>query len=811
MSPKSKLKGKAKKLNSYIFKGADAEIHSDFDQSGKLDYSANERDVRYKRPGTIILPNLNLSKGLPAGVPGVDLSTKRDADDNKIQGKQDLPDLRALDIQSPLTPLSADELLLRSNSDDLRRFRIFLMNAGAPDTWPAVFGKGTGNNYSISFAPTTSWRTEFFMEALTFAGNPKAKGPSGTSPKSPPLPVACDASGKGVISKRSSDPIYDKIGPGEIWLELIHKKGGKELKNNCDVGLFLISPFLLQSNLEPCERIYVMYLNDRNHDFVYDLMEACWEAFGASGMFDRDTSLPFAASTPADLTKPDDTTVGSYNLSPGKLYLVDGSKYGGDVWVQDQFEMGYCSAPGNRAFNVVVHCKRNGPLGNFVKQELAYKDIALFNDLEGSPKDGTDFGGNIEVSPPVQIKTKKEKKGNAGPAILPHPQAPFGKIILGDSRNTARSGEGLVHDEMREFFASQIIQPIIPINTSWLGVGHVDEFMSFVPANTARGSCLLIASVYAMDILLDKISKVDFKEGRTNFHRGKFDEFDKYTEEISVEDLLTGDVGKYSQKIKKKFMVPIEGRLMRCTGYKRKDVIKIPIYFKPGADLSKPYGHDDNITVAKTVGMVNMQVVGKHLFVPKPFGPRMPKIKAEKIVKDTLKHLKSGKVPVKSLLDTGFFFWARPGLSVEQVALFFTQPKTVAERKELIKKIKDSSHVISSSLKTLVDAKKKEIVDANKVAPTPITSITPGGIFNRWKRLFIPENTVDVIETYMLSVLSHIGCKVHFVDDWYYHIGWGEAHCGTNAKRTPPPEATLKQKWWDVYDPDVDTSYDPKV
>jgi protein-arginine deiminase len=33
------------------------------------------------------------------------------------------------------------------------------------------------------------------------------------------------------------------------------------------------------------------------------------------------------------------------------------------------------------------------------------------------------------------------------------------------------------------------------------------------------------------------------------------------------------------------------------------------------------------------------------------------------------------------------------------------------------------------------------------------------------------------------------------IDDWTgYHSGWGEVHCGTNVKRTPPSPST---DWWE--------------
>ncbi len=813
-----KLSCKPSKANCFVIRGADAELHGDFDHTGRLDYSKSERQQRYTRPGAIILPNLNLSKGLPAGwTVGDDLSTKRDCDDDRIQGATDLHELSKLEVRSPATTLLADELLLRVVAEDLKRIRIFRRDPAEPDVgkWNAVLGGGAGNDANVKFLPNTSWSEEFVIEALTLAGSPasKAPPPTGPTPKEPLEPPKINSStGEGSSPKNSGNPIYPDRFPGEVWLELIHKQARAPMTNNFDVAVFLIAPFLLQSNLEPCERLYVAYHEDYNHGFVYDLMEAAWAAFAAPGTFNRDSSLLFNPSTPADLSNPRNDTAGAQALSPGQLYLID-MPPPFDPWVQDAFEMGYCSAPDGKAFNVVLHCKRGGDLADFVKNELAGTDIALFNELEDAPQDSTDFGGNIEVSPPVSNTSKALVKDDGGPSVKAHEKAPFGKIILGDNNNTHRTGSGKVHDETRNFLQAQVVQPIIPLNTSWLGVAHVDEFMSFVPANTKRKSCLLIASVHAMDLLLEEIKNVKVEDGRTNFHRGKFERFGHWHtySEVSAEKLLTGPVGKYSKKIRNKFMKPIQSRLMICTDHKKQDVIKIPIYFKPGTDPNAEFGSPLNRTVAETVGMVNMQVANGHLFVPKPFGPRMPRKTAEKIVKRILKRLGMGKTNVQSLSDTEHHYWAQPDLSLDRVAQFFTHPDTAADRDEIIEKIKNPAHALSSTLQALVDARKVEIEGANNTGPSKIADVTDAsGIFTKWKRLTIPEKpSVDIIETYMLSVLSHIGCKVHFVDDWIYHVGWGEAHCATNAKRRPPSAGSLKKKWWEVYDPKRDTSYDP--
>jgi len=54
----------------------------------------------------------------------------------------------------------------------------------------------------------------------------------------------------------------------------------------------------------------------------------------------------------------------------------------------------------------------------------------------------------------------------------------------------------------------------------------------------------------------------------------------------------------------------------------------------------------------------------------------------------------------------------------------------------------------------------------------------------------------DVFENYVSAEFADKlpGTGVRFLDDWNtYHRWAGEIHCGTNAKRTPPPDV----KWWE--------------
>jgi hypothetical protein len=824
------LPATSSQTNVFTFGGPNAEIHGDYDQTGTADKTLNEWLQRLTRPGAIVLPNINFSAGIPLGPVSLDLSTSRDCDNSSIENATDASELTELIIKSPSNaPLLADEVVLRVDTNDVDRFHLFRQSGGAASSWPIVLGKTAGNEFSITVPPALSFQDFFAMEALTLPGAP-IPTPSGPVPNSPPsLAIGTDASGAIIFAGSPGTPPYPTRGPGEIWVELQHKRQGAILPNNGDLALFLIARFILQSNIEQCERIYVTYmkgsgLKARNHDFVYDLMEACWEAFslGGPGSFSRNTSMAFTPSAPSDRMNPDVTTANACCLSPGKLYIVDGGKYS-DEWVQDQFEMGYCSVPGNKGFNVAIHCKRDRPLKNFITSEIGDVDIGLFNDLAGTEPDSVEYGGNIEVSPPVFCITGAQGKSNAGPSFPAHPEAPFGKILCGDFLNSYRNshGEGKLHADTRNFLHDQHLQPIVPFNTSWLGVGHIDEVMSFVPSNRIRGSALCIASVYMMNKIIEETMKISMKDGRTNFHRGKFenhrfmmdycasntpipdvmtfgtnslDSWASYAE-ISAEDLYNGEVRNYSEEIRDKFMIPIEKRLKNATDHSSSDIIKVPLYFKVPYDRMKPFGHNDNVTVAETVGMVNMQVANEHLFIPKPFGPRMKRPDAKKVIKTILGIGTSVRFPYQA----GVTFWAFPGISLERVARIFAIPQTQAERNTIIQGIINDSAALPHNLQSLADGVRSAIQNANPSLPLS------SGIFNDWYRLTIPEDSVDIIETYMTTVLENIGCTVHFVDDWFYHVGWGEAHCATNAKRTPK----LSAPWWKAYNPEKNYRYNP--
>ena len=82
--------------------------------------------------------------------------------------------------------------------------------------------------------------------------------------------------------------------------------------------------------------------------------------------------------------------------------------------------------------------------------------------------------GNLETIPPYA------QGGRSFPA---------GRIIMGQRPDTGSKPAKV----MRTFLKSQGLQDPLFLDTSWLHVGHVDEFVQFLPADTPRGWKIAIA------------------------------------------------------------------------------------------------------------------------------------------------------------------------------------------------------------------------------------------------------------------------------------------------------------------------------
>lgn len=159
---------------------------------------------------------------------------------------------------------------------------------------------------------------------------------------------------------------------------------------------------------------------------------------------------------------------------------------GGDIWAQDFFEPGYTSMPGPGG-PVVLHimirsCQNTRSSGRLVFTQLRSATVGAVQWL--APGASQDSTGNLDTIPPYSHNGKHYPAGRAYMGIQ-DPQPPY----------------------MLEFLDAQEAQSPVRLDTSWLYVGHVDEFMHFLPVNTSRGWALVVDDPLAAVDMFKKLEK----------------------------------------------------------------------------------------------------------------------------------------------------------------------------------------------------------------------------------------------------------------------------------------------------------------
>ncbi|XP_059186142.1 protein-arginine deiminase type-2 isoform X2 [Centropristis striata] len=301
------------------------------------------------------------------------------------------------------------------------------------------------------------------------------------------------------------------------------------------------------------------------------------------------------------------STADNYQFLKGMRNLVANSGYKlkicheyvnrGDRWMQDELEFGYIDSPHHR-FPVVLDSPRDGKLQDFPYHELLGPDFGYVTRVaEREDVSSLDSFGNLEVSPPVTVNGKNY---------------PLGRIIIGVAFPTATKGRNMTK-VVQDFLWAQKVQEPIALFSDWLLVGHVDEFMTFVPAPDRKGFRLLLASPDAGYKL--------FRGLQNNGHgQGKLFEGLKDEEPITVDEILNDENLQAENNYVQSCIDWNRDVLKRELGLDDEDIIDLPILFKLETE-------DECGTTYRAVAyypdMVNMIVLGKNLGIPKPFGPKV--------------------------------------------------------------------------------------------------------------------------------------------------------------------------------------------
>ncbi|XP_068771682.1 protein-arginine deiminase type-1 [Struthio camelus] len=239
-----------------------------------------------------------------------------------------------------------------------------------------------------------------------------------------------------------------------------------------------------------------------------------------------------------------------------KLTICSDVESRSDRWIQDELEFGYVEAP-HKTFPVVFDSPRNRGLRDFAFKKILGPDFGyVTREPPGKDVSSLDSFGNLDVSPPVTVRGK---------------EYPFGRILIGSTLPWA-SGRRM-SKVVRDFLYAQKVQAPVEVYSEWLSVGHVDEFLTFVPAYDRKGFRLLLASPNACYKLFKEKQKQGYGDA-TQLVAGL-----KNMERITIDELLADETLKSDNRHAQRCIDWNRDLLKQELGLSEHDIIDIPQLF----------------------------------------------------------------------------------------------------------------------------------------------------------------------------------------------------------------------------------------
>ncbi|KAH8431102.1 uncharacterized protein LDX57_008763 [Aspergillus melleus] len=288
-----------------------------------------------------------------------------------------------------------------------------------------------------------------------------------------------------------------------------------------------------------------------------------------------------------------------------------------DVWVQDYITFAYTSMPGSEG-PITLQINMRSSQGSRAAGQMAFrrarKHIGGSIYSPGGTRDEVNSMGNVITIPPY-------KKGSKS--------YPAGRIVAGS--------HGHQNPHIYEYLRAQEVQDPLLLDADWLAIGHIDEFLQFVPApkgKSAYGWALLVADPSLCLEILEKAKK----EGHGSalvFSRKNETKLpippgppNPRVPGYSIDELLKrSDFIESNQRFAKRIKRVVQ-RLMKETGIRETDVHPLPMLFQTGLcwGADRSVSPDRNCSTSHATplhpGVVSGVVRNESMFLaPNPWGP----------------------------------------------------------------------------------------------------------------------------------------------------------------------------------------------
>ncbi|MEV0650828.1 protein-arginine deiminase family protein [Phytomonospora sp. NPDC050363] len=245
-----------------------------------------------------------------------------------------------------------------------------------------------------------------------------------------------------------------------------------------------VAPLLLTHDLMPVERVLVSDNNTTPQDVE-------------TGDYDPDAPVvPRYAGEERFLTE-----LAGGLAAAGVDARPLGYPTGGDRWMRDHFITGYTAAPGSEQ-TVLVRAPGMPPGESTPDFPLRDSGRPLFSAWRGPGV------AAVQQFDPARVGDDERNGlwgsfGSTGNFLVapPHGAWPAGRILYGSDGGEAAPDETFVR-----MLEAQRDQGPMPVDTSWLGVGHIDEFLSFLPADNERGWTAMVADPRLGEELLRRVA-----------------------------------------------------------------------------------------------------------------------------------------------------------------------------------------------------------------------------------------------------------------------------------------------------------------
>ncbi|MBK8817002.1 MAG: hypothetical protein IPN42_16515 [Methylococcaceae bacterium] len=593
-----------------------ADLRADVNRDGEiyLGKASSEKDDKKGQTqwtlqrGALVLPNLDDDSdrcGNTSAIQNISVTKCNDAADNVINGNQDINDLAPLKLMS----------------------------------WPN--------------ASYNAWATISIDEPAQGKARLFIYRQGGWQILPPNRRITALELRKGVdIRLEALDVVRDKrLWDGRIDVIAKVKKGTQSVE---DRVRFLVAPMILQSDLLPMKRLYLPGMPWGQDEPSLNNIGGSTLPLAPSTQ-DRIDHSAFGYLSILDAAKPGLSAFTQARVTLEKLGLlgsafkafhddfvraalkahkkpriVDLSTFE-DPWVQDMFEMAYAAAPASDGKLQVMHLAiRSAQPQRFSAKtpllEVLGPNVGIVEqwaDDSGMLIKNGDYSlnstGNFGTIPPYTYKDKSY---------------PLGRLLYGAGEAWMQTGGGIIditHSglagelELKQRFPdrsfvrmlrAQGVQKPLVIDTAWLAVGHIDEIVAFVPADTERGWKVVVADpIGAWSLLTDMANE---GLGATKF-LSKLEPWAPglVPEELekTVDDVLNTNRLNRVQKVANAKIAVVIRTLKTETGIRDSDIIKVPVLF------DSSYFNPRSFT-ALTPNAANLVVLDKNaVAIAKQHGP----------------------------------------------------------------------------------------------------------------------------------------------------------------------------------------------